>query len=83
MPILDKPLKEDRNKKVILHAVLFPKTKFTIPQAKEWLKSHNYKYIHNRDTTNIHRFRIKEQIKDYKFYTMKLPNSVELVFMYK
>lgn len=83
MPILNKPLKEDINKKSILHAVLFPKNKFTLTSSKEWLKNHNYKYIHNRQTKNIYRFRIKEQIKDYKFYTIKLNDSVELVYMYK
>ena len=90
MPILDKPLREDKNivsratsAKIILHAVLFPKNNFSLSQAKEWLKSHNYKYIHNRDTTNIHRFRIKEQIKGYNFFTIKLPNFAELVFMRK
>ena len=83
MPIRLKPLKEDEGKKSILHAVLFPKSKFTLNDAKKWLDYHKYKYIHNRDTTNIHRFRIKEQIKNYKFYTVKLPSFVELVYMYK
>jgi len=83
MPIRLKPLKEDEGKKSILHAILFPKSKFSLNNAKKWLDTHNYKYIHNRDTTNIHRFRIKEQIKDYKFFTKNLNNGVELVFMYK
>ena len=83
MPILDKPLKEDEGKRVLLHAILFPKSKFTLEQSKDWLKIHNYKYIHNRQTKNIWRFRIREQIKNYNFYTYKLNNGVELVFMYK
>jgi len=78
-----KPLKEDEGKKSILHAILFPKSKFSLSDAKKWLDTHKYKYIHNRDTTNIHRFRIKEQIKDYKFFTKNLNNGIELVFMYK
>jgi len=82
MSILDKPLKEDKNKKSLLHAILFPKSKFTLEQSKEWLKKNNYKYIHNRQTKNIWRFRIREQIKDYKFYTYKLNNGVEMVYMY-
>ena len=82
MSILDKPLKEDKNKKSLLHAILFPKSKFTLEQSKEWLKKNNYKYIHNRQTKNILRFRIREQIKDYKFYTYKLNNGVEMVYMY-
>lgn len=83
MPVKLKPLKEDEKKKSILHAILFEKSKFTLNDAKNWLKIHNYKYIHNRETKNIWRFRIKEQIKDYKFFTKVLNNGVELVFMYK
>jgi hypothetical protein len=83
MPVKLKPLKEDEGKRSILHAILFPKSKFTLNDAKKWLETHNYKYIHNRDTTNIHRFRIKEQIKGYKFYTIKLPSFIEFVYMYK
>lgn len=83
MPILNKPLKEDINKKYILHAILFPKNKFTLNNAKIWLKENNYHYIHNRQTKNIYRFRIKNEIKDYKFYTKILPNNIQLIFMYK
>jgi len=82
MPILNKPLKEDMGKKTLLHAILFPKSKFTLEQSKEWLNKNNYKYIHNRQTKNIWRFRIREQIKNYKFYTYTLNNDIELVFMY-
>ena len=45
MPIRQKPLKEDEQKKTILHAILFPKNLFTLNDAKKWLDSHNYKYI--------------------------------------
>lgn len=83
MPIKLKPLKEDEGKASILHAVLFPKSNFSLDDAKQWLKSHNYEYIHNRQTKNIYRFRIKEQIKGYNFFTKVLPNKIELVFMYK
>ncbi len=82
MPILTNRLKEDRSKHSLLHAVLFPKSLHTPTQAREWLKYHNYKYIHNRDTTNIHRFRIREQVKGMKFYTIVLNNGVEMVYMY-
>lgn len=83
MPIREKPLKEDLTKKNILHAVLFPKSKYNLNDAKEWLKVNNYNYIHNRQTKNFWRFRIKEQIKDYKFITITLNNGVELIYMRK
>jgi hypothetical protein len=82
MPILNKRLKEDIGKKSILHAILFKKTLFNPKTAREWLKSHNYNYIHHRETKNIYRFRIKEQVKGMKFYTIKLNNGVELIYMY-
>jgi len=83
MPIREKPLKEDSTKKNILHAVLFPKSKYDLNGAKQWLKVHNYNYIHNRETKNFWRFRIKEQIKDYKFITITLNDGVELIYMRK
>ena len=51
--------------------------------AKQWLNKHNYNYIHNRQTENFYRFRIKETIKGYQFYTKKLKNGIELIYMYK
>jgi len=83
MPILLKPLEQDKNKSSILHAILFPKNKFSFDEARSWIKNHNYKYIHNRQTKNIWRFRIKEQIYGYKFYTKVLNNGIEFVYMYK
>ncbi len=83
MPVKLIPLKEDKAKQNILHAILFDKLKFSLNDAKKWLESHNYKYIHNRQTKNIWRFRIKEQIKGYNFFTKDLNNGVKLVFMFK
>lgn len=82
MPILNKRLKEDIGKKSLLHAILFKKSIFTPKTSREWLRVHNYNYIHNRETKNIYRFRIREQIKDMNFYTIKLNNGIEMVFMY-
>ncbi len=82
MPKLDKPLKVDKGKTHLLHAVLFPKTKYSIADAVQWLNSHNLRFIHNRDTINFHRFRIREQIKGWRFYTIRAGN-VEMVYMYQ
>lgn len=84
MPILNKPLKEDEGKKAILHAVLFPKKNYNMTTAKKWLEDNNLKYIHNRQTINFYRFRIKEQIKGYNFST-KIMNryGVQFIFMIK
>ena len=82
MPILDKPLQVDKGKTHLLHAVLFPKNKYSIGDAVQWLNSHNLRFIHNRDTMNLHRFRIREQIKGWRFYTIRAGN-VEMVYMYQ
>lgn len=84
MPQRSKPLEEDKDKKVILHAILFPKSNYNMTSAKKWLKENNFNYIHNRQTTNYYRFRIKEQIKDWKFST-KIMNiyGIQFIFMIK
>ena len=81
MPILAQRLPNDVNKKSLLHAVLFPKLSYTPKQAKEWLKYHNLNPIHNRDTVNFRRFRIRDVISQYKFYTVVLNNGIQLIYM--
>ena len=83
MPSLMKPLKADEKKNSILHAILFNKDKFTLKDAKLWLSNHKYTYIHNRQSENFYRFRIKETILGYNFFTKKFKNGVEMVYMYK
>ena len=82
MPILQHRLPQDIGKKSLLHAILFPKSLYTPKQCREWLKLHNYVYIHNRDTSHFHRFRIREQVRNMGFYTIVLKNGIELVYMY-
>ncbi len=91
MPILNQRLREDIGRKSLLHAVLFPKSlhqlssinpSYTPKQSREWLMYHNLVPIHNRDTINFRRFRIREQVKGMKFYTIKLNTGVELVYMF-
>lgn len=83
MPILAQRLKEDIGKKSLLHAILFPKSLYTPKQAREWLKYHNLNPIHNRDTVNFRRFRVRDVIALWQFYTIKLNNGIELVYMYQ
>lgn len=81
MPILAQRLKEDLGKKSLLHAVLFPKSSYKPKQAREWLKYHNLNPIYNRDTVNFRRFRIRDVISQYKFYTVVLNNGIQLIYM--
>ena len=52
-----------------IQAIIFEKDKFTIPQAKAWLKKHEYKYIKYDITDNFYRFRLIEP-KKKGFYRM-------------
>ena len=83
MPSLLKPLAKDKNKTHLLHAILFPKSNFSISDAINWLNQNNLKFVHNRDTTNFHRFRIRETIYGWLFYTKTLNDGVEMIYMYK
>lgn len=82
MPILNQRLPSDIGKKNLLHAVLFPKSLYTHKQSREWLIHHNLVPIHNRDTKNYLRYRIREQIKGMKFYTIKLNTGVQLIYLH-
>lgn len=82
MPSLFKRLPNDIGKSTLLHAVLIPKKSYTMIKAREWLKTHNYTPIANRNTENFYRFRIRETVKGLKFYTQNLNNGIKLVYMF-
>jgi hypothetical protein len=66
-----------------LQSILFPKSKFSVTEAVEWLKGHQYKY-HKVDTGDKYlRFRQREPIHGGRYRTKTLPNGVELVIHYK
>lgn len=81
MPIISKS--EARKKGIpsnTIQTVELPKDKFTLKQAREWLKKNGYAYQYHRLTTNFRRFMQTPDIKDADFYSKKLPNGVVLVF---
>jgi hypothetical protein len=88
MPIISKKEAIKRNLPLKgLHTILMPKT-LTNPireqskaQSIDWLKSHGYKYGKIRTTTHYYRFNQIPAIYGAKYYTHKLPNGVELVFL--
>jgi hypothetical protein len=83
MPIINQRLREDIGKKSLLHAVLFPLSIYSNTDCLNWLKIHNLHPIHNRYTKNYHRFRIRDVISQYKFYTVVLNNGIELIYMFQ
>jgi hypothetical protein len=65
-----------------VQSVLFKKTAWTEAKARDWLKKHNYESEGKIHTTTEHlRFRQKDpsEFKKTGYYTVNLPNNVELV----
>jgi hypothetical protein len=66
---------------MLVQAVLFNNKQWLLKEARDWLKSHNYKSIKPVHTTlNYHRFRIRSPEEFKSFYTKKLPNGITLIF---
>jgi len=81
----------DRSSPIELHTILIPKSDLLAPEgsprgfnkksAIEWLKNHNFHWDRFRTTKNYMRFNQVLAVKGSSYYTKKLPNGVELVFM--
>lgn len=65
----------------ILQTILFDKSKWTKMQAIEWLVKHNYKHTKVDVTTDKLRFRQHEPNDELEYYTVKLINGIDLVYM--
>ena len=64
-----------------LQTVLIPKSSFTLVKAKAWLKKHGIPAPKVDSATNFYRFRQASPSAKADYYTVKLPNGVELVYM--
>jgi len=62
-----------------VQSVLFPKSVFTQKKAVGWLTKHNYDHSKVDVTDNYYRFRQQDPVSGAKFYTVRLPNGVELI----
>lgn len=68
----------------MLQTVLFPKDKFSLEKAIRWLEEHKYKHNKVDTTEHFHRFRQTPPFAlatGHKFYTKKLSNGIDLVYM--
>jgi uncharacterized protein YdaT len=59
--------------------VIFPKNVFTQKKAIGWLEKHNYDHGKIDVTDNYYRFRQSDPSSGSSFYTVRLPNGVELI----
>jgi len=64
----------------MLQTVLFPKDKFTVEKAIRWLEAHGHRHNKVDTTEHFHRFR-QTPPTGHRFYTKKLINGIELVYM--
>jgi len=64
----------------MLQTILFPKEHFSLKQSIKWLLEHGFKYEVD-ETREFYRFRQHEPIPGGKYYTKRLPNKVEFVFI--
>lgn len=64
-----------------IQTIQIPKSKFSIKQAKEWLKTHKYRYDTWRYTPEFYRFMQNRPVENANYYSKKLPNGIILTFM--
>ena len=65
-----------------VQTVLFPKSKFSIASAVEWLSNHHYKHKDVDLGDHYLRFRQHTPVAGTRYITKTLPNGVELVIGY-
>lgn len=63
-----------------VQSIIFDKSYWNVTESRKWLRAHNYVYNGKVDTTkNFHRFRQSRPVKGSTYYTVTLPNRIELV----
>lgn len=65
--------------KKTIQTVLIPKN-VSLANSRKWLKDHGYAWRYHRNTTNFRRFMQTPDIKNASYYTISLPNGIELVY---
>lgn len=65
-----------------VQTILFPKSKFSIASAVEWLTKHKYRHRDVDMGDHYLRFRQHEPIPNTRYITKTLPNGVEIVIGY-
>jgi hypothetical protein len=63
-----------------VHAIHFPKPRWTLERAERWLLKHAYTPIKDVDNTkHFYRYRILPRSKKYNYFTKVLPNGIHMV----
>jgi hypothetical protein len=66
-----------------VQAIIFDRYKYSEQQAIKWLSDHNYHPMKLHDTTNFHRFRIREPIHGERYITKQIAPGIELILAFK
>lgn len=66
--------------KKLLQTILFNKHKYSLKEAREWLKEHGYLNKNYRRTTNEIRFIQNDVIKGAKYYSKKITPDIIFIF---
>jgi len=66
----------------MLHSINFDKRYYSLKQALQWIKLHNYKPINKlgKETLNYYKFRINHKNKNMRYYTKKIVEGIDMVF---
>lgn len=64
----------------VLQTILVPR-KFGLAHAKGWLEAHHFPFTKVDETQDFYRFRQAQPKAHAQYYTKRLPNGVDLVFM--
>lgn len=64
----------------MLQSIIIPKSKFTKREAIQWMINHKY-HVYKIDVTDrFYRFRQREPRSHGNYYTVSLPNGIELIY---
>lgn len=66
-----------------IQSVKFPKDKFTVSEAKEWLKEHKFKYGKVDNRGKFYKFKQVNPNEFDNYTTNVLPNGIELIIAFK
>jgi hypothetical protein len=66
----------------MIQSIIFPRDKFNLLEAIEWLRAHRFHSPKVDTTTHFYRFRQHNPIPFGHYRTKTLPNGVEMIFHY-
>jgi len=64
----------------LLQTILIPKDKFNLMKARKWLRDNNHSYYKIDVTPKFYRFRQVDPTPGSSYYTISLPDGIDLVY---